>query len=140
MALRLSSRAITRPVSLSRHFHNTPRASLPYKDSQDPQTLSPRSNEYTRSGTDDQVAALDEAPYRRNKNKPEDELDAAGHETTSQANPLEVSGANKDMSADTMNMKVKHEEREVRSRHGSTQGKGDRLYKSSSWKKTKVQL
>jgi hypothetical protein len=44
------------------------------------------------------------------------------------------------VSAHTMDAKIQHEERDGHSRHGSTKGKGDTLYKSSSWKKSKVQL
>lgn len=85
-AVRTSARAVRRP------YHTTPRVLLPYKDSQDRESLRPRTAEHTKSGRDDDVAAQDDAAYNPRKTRPE--------ETGKQAkgSPLEASGANQELS------------------------------------------
>lgn len=81
-----------------------------YKDSQDRETLNPKSNsEETRSGTADDVAAESDAAFDPAKTSPETEKRTAGQEGRGKdkgdagaagngGNPLEFSGANDDMS------------------------------------------
>jgi hypothetical protein len=111
------------------------------------QTLSPRTDEYTKSGHDDDVAALKDAPYCRNKSRPEDELVAAALEAAAKhiTNPLETSAANTDISKPSSDMLtgayvgIKWEEVErQRSRYGGTPGKGEKLRVWKTAKKIKL--
>ncbi|KAK3180961.1 hypothetical protein K4F52_007775 [Lecanicillium sp. MT-2017a] len=93
--IKLAARPLT-----ARLFHNTARTCRLPRDNQDPTVVSPRTDENTRSGTDDEVAGLSDASYCRDNTKPEDELVSAGRESPGKVNPLEVSGANKDSAWD----------------------------------------
>ncbi|EFY86612.1 hypothetical protein J3459_016633 [Metarhizium acridum] len=146
MSLKLSAArrfTITRPAALCHAYHSTPRLSLADRVPHPRQTLSPRSDENTKSAHDDDVAALEDAPYCRNKTRPEEELLAAASEAATQhiTNPLEASGANTDISKPSSDMltgkhvSIKWEEaKRQRSRYGRTPGKGEKLH---VWKKTK---
>ncbi|KAK2074671.1 hypothetical protein P8C59_008859 [Phyllachora maydis] len=65
-------------------------APIPYKDDQDRNSVKPRSTEYTKSGTDSNMAAQSDAAFNPNKTDPGQEKDAAQEN----GNSLEVSGAN----------------------------------------------
>ncbi|KAF5131143.1 hypothetical protein E5D57_007492 [Metarhizium anisopliae] len=103
MSLQLSAArrlTITRPASLCHAYHSPPRLSLADRVPHARQILSPRSDENTKSAHDDDVAALKDAPYCRNK------LLAAALEADAQrtVNPLEASGANTDISKPSSDM------------------------------------
>ncbi|KID63614.1 uncharacterized protein G6M90_00g064610 [Metarhizium brunneum] len=146
MSLQLSAArrlTIKRPASLCHAYHSPPRLSLADRVPHARQTLSTRSDENTKSVHDDDVAALKDAPYCRNKTRPEDELLAAASEADAQrtVNPLEASGANTDISKLSSDMltgeyvSIKWEEaKRERSRYGRTPGKREKLH---VWKKTK---
>ncbi len=84
------SQAIVRKYHQTRIFLN------PYKDDQDRNSLKPRASDQTKSASDGDVAAHEDAAFNPKKTRPEEEKDAAGKKTDS--NPLEVSGANQDIS------------------------------------------
>lgn len=81
----------------ARPYHASPALCHPYKDSQDRETLRPRSAQNTKSGRDDDVAANEDAAFNPHKTSPETEYDtaAAGRDAV---NPLEASGANQPLS------------------------------------------
>ncbi|KAM0460994.1 hypothetical protein ACHAPV_000974 [Trichoderma viride] len=77
-----------------RLYHTSAALRLPYKDSQDRESLKPRSNNGTRSGRDDDVADQKDAAFNPRKTDPDEELEAAGR--GNEANPLNASGANQE--------------------------------------------
>ncbi|OAR00316.1 hypothetical protein LLEC1_01013 [Akanthomyces lecanii] len=91
-------RAATRakPIICGRLLHGSAVSAYAYKDAQKRDSLKPHSTEHTISGRDDDVAALDTAFASTKKNAPEAEL----HDSTdgSGGSPLELSGANTDLS------------------------------------------
>jgi hypothetical protein len=91
--LRLLSRATPRTVALARPFSATAVARLPYKDSQDRESLRPRAQEGSRSTSGD-VAHNPDAAFNPNKTSPEAEMKAAEEGRSDSASPLENSGAN----------------------------------------------
>lgn len=80
-----------------RLFHTTALCRLPYKDSQDRESLKPRTNEYTRSGHDHDIVN-DHPDIAFNADQPEPEKAASRSSKESNGNPLGVSGANMDVS------------------------------------------
>ncbi|KAM4062968.1 hypothetical protein HRG_010469 [Hirsutella rhossiliensis] len=94
--LRISSRPLVSLAVRGRTIHSTPRAPRPYKDSQDRESLQPRSAENTKSGRDDELAGYGDAAFDPHKTKPEPEGRMAG--ARSDGNPLEASGANQELS------------------------------------------
>ncbi|KAL7817645.1 hypothetical protein V8C44DRAFT_321320 [Trichoderma aethiopicum] len=81
-------------AALPRQYHTTAALRLPYKNSQDRQTLKPGTNEGTRSGRDEDVAAQKDAAFNPSKTDPESEKEAAGR--GNETNPLNASGANQE--------------------------------------------
>jgi hypothetical protein len=79
-----------------RTYRSTPAFSYPYKDSQDRESLKPRSSEHTKSGRDDDAAAAPKAAFGRDTTSPEEERETASREDGGDL--LEVSGANQDLS------------------------------------------
>jgi hypothetical protein len=79
-----------------RFYQHTTRLRLPYKDDQDRESLKPRSTEHTKSSTDEDLAAHDDAAFNPNKTRPETEQDTAA--VGADGNPLNASGANQDIS------------------------------------------
>ncbi|KAF2654790.1 hypothetical protein K491DRAFT_693453 [Lophiostoma macrostomum CBS 122681] len=68
------------------------------KDSQDKDSLKPRSTEYSKSGSDDAVADSDEA-FNPSKTRPEQEKSGSESESGGQSNdPLDVSPGNPEVS------------------------------------------
>lgn len=67
---------------------------MAYKDDQDRESVKPRAQEYSKSGSDDATAAHDDAAFNPDKTSPETEKDTAGQGATA-GNPLETSPANK---------------------------------------------
>ena len=97
----IRARAATFQVGLGsqavvRKYHETQIRLNPYKDDQDRNSLKPRASDQTKSAADGDVAAHEDAAFNPNKTRPEEAKDAAGKKTD--ANPLEVSGANQDIS------------------------------------------
>jgi len=79
-SLRLPTSSIYSSPSIlsTRPFTSTTRTLYPRKDSQDKDSINRESNEYAKSGTDDQAAAQDDAAYNPNKTSPEDQKETAG--------------------------------------------------------------
>jgi hypothetical protein len=82
----------TSKMTTTRPFASTPILRYPYKDDQDRESLKPRAQEYSKSGSDEEVAANEEAAFDPSKTRPEQEKEAAGKGNA--GNPLETSPAN----------------------------------------------
>ncbi|KAM0707927.1 hypothetical protein Q7P35_004576 [Cladosporium inversicolor] len=94
----LTTRASRGPlVVASRPFSQSP-ISLARKDTQDKDSLKPEPNEYSKSGSDDAAAAVEQAAFDPSQTRPEQEQATAEKESGSEANPLEASPANHEIS------------------------------------------
>ena len=82
----------------ARNYHATPISRLPYKDTQDKDSLSPRSSEHVQSTTDDGAAGLDKAAYKPGEAGPEEALRESSDSANQRDNPLDFSGANQELS------------------------------------------
>ena len=51
------------------------------KDTQDKDSLKPEASEYSKSGSDDKAAAMDDAAFNPDKTRPEEEHNSAGRES-----------------------------------------------------------
>ncbi|KAI1472883.1 uncharacterized protein F4812DRAFT_30991 [Daldinia caldariorum] len=89
----LASATSTRLVVASRHMHQSSAPRSPYKDDMDRESLKPKTHEYTTSGTDEDVAAKQDAAFNPNKTDPDTEKNTAAAE--SNGNPLDGSPADK---------------------------------------------
>ncbi|EKG12781.1 hypothetical protein MPH_10024 [Macrophomina phaseolina MS6] len=69
------------------------------EDHLDRTRLNPTSTEYSKSGSDDKSAAMEDAAFNPNKTSPESEVATAEQESGEGSNPLDVSPGNKDVSA-----------------------------------------
>lgn len=87
------SRRCTAGIS-PRLYHTSAALRLPYKDSQDRESLKPRSNNGTRSARDSDVADNKDAAFNPRKTDPDEELETAGR--GNETNPLHASGANQE--------------------------------------------
>ncbi|KAK5013915.1 hypothetical protein LTR16_004089 [Cryomyces antarcticus] len=86
------------PALAPRSFHSSRRALYPSKDSQDKDSVVPKSTEYSKSGSDDASAATD-AAFDPSTTRPEQEQkQAEGASGGASVNPLEVSPANQEVS------------------------------------------
>jgi len=85
-------------TSQRRRLSQTNFLRYPRKDSQDRESINTEATENTKSGTDDSAARQEEAAFDPNKTDPESEKGAAGVGNEQSGNPLEVSGANPDVS------------------------------------------
>ena len=92
-------------AAAARQYHTTPRRALPYKDSQDRETLRPRTAEHTATGRDDDVAgAHPDAAFNPSKTRPETERRTAAAEEEKQnggkggKSAVEGSAANQELS------------------------------------------
>ncbi|KFH46382.1 hypothetical protein ACRE_028270 [Hapsidospora chrysogenum ATCC 11550] len=81
----------------SRSYHATSALRYPYKDDQDRESLRPGGAHNTNTARDADVAANKDAAFNRHKTSPEEELETAGA-GPEPGNPLEVSGANHEVS------------------------------------------
>lgn len=82
----------------TRAYRASPPARQPYKDAQARDSLKPRSAEQLKSGRDDDAAAAaPKTAFRKGGNSPEEARDAASDEEGG-GDPLEVSGANQELS------------------------------------------
>ncbi|TVY31036.1 hypothetical protein LHYA1_G000206 [Lachnellula hyalina] len=91
------------PQTSMRHFSQHRSSQYPRKDSQNKDSIDTEATEYTKSGTDDQTAANEDAAFNPDITSPEAEKKAAGkgNEGKTNGNPLEVSPANRDISHQT---------------------------------------
>ncbi|KJZ69489.1 hypothetical protein HIM_11118 [Hirsutella minnesotensis 3608] len=96
-ATRLAGRSL---ASLSRSFHGGRRALLPYKDSQDRDSLRPRSAENTKSGRDDDASGRtdDDASGRTDVAFDGGKTDPESARAQGDGKPLNASGANQELS------------------------------------------
>jgi hypothetical protein len=78
-------------------FLSTTRSRFAAKDTQDKDSLKPISNEYSKSGSDDEAAQSD-AAFNPNKTSPESAEATAEGEAGGKANPLSVSPGNPEVS------------------------------------------
>ena len=130
--LRLAPRAAPRALPVARLYHTSQRLRFPYKDDQDRESLKPRANEYTKSGSDEEVAANSEAAFDPKKTSPEEEQATAGA-GTDPGNPLEASPSNQEFN------KPRGDEKSSRDRGlGEEVRKGGASKKMSSQKKGNV--
>ncbi|OAQ95474.1 hypothetical protein VFPFJ_01584 [Purpureocillium lilacinum] len=140
-ALRITLRATgaARPAALRRPYHSTAYNLLAYKDAQERHTLSPRSDEHTKSATDDDVAALLDTAFGPNQPRPDKVIISAEIESKGKPNPLEASGANQEFSKPRGDERAEQYkvvvEKAEKSRIGGTPGKGEVLREYQKTKK-----
>jgi len=70
--------SIRHPTALHQPFHNAARLAYPRKGSEDKDSINRESMEYTKTGSDDQVAAMGDAAFNPDKTSPEEEMKTAG--------------------------------------------------------------
>ncbi|KAK0743285.1 hypothetical protein B0T18DRAFT_430597 [Schizothecium vesticola] len=83
----------------ARAFHSSPRSALSDEEALDRNTLNPRRAEYTASGWDDEVAEHPEVAFNPSENRPEYEKEMCTKSCN--GSPLELSGANREVSSQT---------------------------------------
>jgi hypothetical protein len=76
----LSQRQYAKSIISSRPFSYT-RNLQARKDTQDKDSLKPEPYEYSKSGTDDQAARVEQTAFDPSKTSPEEQHDAAGSES-----------------------------------------------------------
>jgi hypothetical protein len=89
-----TSRLTTARAGAARQMHGGRALGMPYKDDQDRESLKPRAQDYSKSGSDDATAANEDAAFNPSKTRPEQEKETAG--VGNEGNPLEASPANKE--------------------------------------------
>ncbi|KAL7784977.1 hypothetical protein V8C37DRAFT_394914 [Trichoderma ceciliae] len=94
-------------IGIPRLYHTSTALWLPYKYSQDRESLKPGSNEGTRSGRDEDVSAQDDAAFNPQKTDPDTQREAAGQ--GNKTNPLNASGANQEFSKPMGDEKTAHD-------------------------------
>ncbi|KAI5212018.1 hypothetical protein E4T42_02591 [Aureobasidium subglaciale] len=85
------AKIISRPLSYTYQLQAA-------KDTQDKDSLKPEPYEYSKSGSDDQAARVEDTAFNPNKTTPEEQHDSAGRESGDATNPLNVSPANQEVS------------------------------------------
>ncbi|KAG9558685.1 hypothetical protein KCU77_g7257, partial [Aureobasidium melanogenum] len=88
------ARVISRPLSYTCQLQAR-------KDAQSKDSLKPEPNEYSKSGSDDEAARVEQTAFDPNKTSPEEQHDSAGSESAQlgqASNPLNVSPANQEVS------------------------------------------
>ncbi|THX89561.1 hypothetical protein D6D05_01144 [Aureobasidium pullulans] len=85
------ARVISRPLSYTYQLQAR-------KDVQDKDSLKPEPNEYSKSGSDDEAARVEDTAFNPNKTTPEEQHDSAESESGKASNPLNVSPANQEVS------------------------------------------
>ena len=83
----------------TRAFNCSPRLALSDEEAPDRNTLSPRRAEYTASGWDDEAAEHPEVAFNASENRPEYEKKMDTKSVN--GSPLELSGANREVSSQT---------------------------------------
>ncbi|KAM0252855.1 hypothetical protein ACHAQJ_007484 [Trichoderma viride] len=94
-------------TGIPRLYHTSTALRLPYKNSQDRESLKPGTNEGTRSGRDEDVSEQDDAAFNPRKTDPETERKAAGQ--GNKTNPLNASGANQEFNKPMGDEKTAHD-------------------------------
>ncbi|KAK1771794.1 hypothetical protein QBC33DRAFT_167708 [Phialemonium atrogriseum] len=89
---------LTRRSPPRRAYHPTPAPRLPYKDSQDRQSLKPRTNGSSKGPSDEEIASGVGASYSRDATEPGSETETAKRDSADGVNPLEMTGANQEFS------------------------------------------
>lgn len=79
--LTFRSRPVTRFATATRQLQVSSRQQYPRKDAQDKDSLAPESNEYSKSGSDAQSAATEEAAFSGDKTRPEEQEQHAAKES-----------------------------------------------------------
>ncbi|TKA79585.1 hypothetical protein B0A55_03376 [Friedmanniomyces simplex] len=113
------SHASSKQVFTTRPFHLSTQQ-FARKDAQDKDSLKPEPNEYSKSGSDDAAAAVEDAAFDPKKTSPEAEHASAQKEAKSEGvslaaiktlcdNPLEVSPANQEVSKPKEQPQGEHE-------------------------------
>jgi hypothetical protein len=69
----------------NRQFSQSTTFACPRKDSQDRNSINTESTEYSKSGSDDQAAALDDAAFNPDITDPEPEGEKAGQDSVSKS-------------------------------------------------------
>ncbi|KAH0364946.1 hypothetical protein KCU65_g6445, partial [Aureobasidium melanogenum] len=88
------ARVISRPLSYTCQLQAR-------KDAQSKDSLKPEPNEYSKSGSDDEAARVEQTAFDPNKTSPEEQHDSAESESAQlgqASNPLNVSPANQEVS------------------------------------------
>ncbi|KAI4746566.1 hypothetical protein E4T50_03095 [Aureobasidium sp. EXF-12298] len=85
------ARVISRPLSYTCQLQAR-------KDAQSKDSLKPEPNEYSKSGSDDEAARVEQTAFDPNKTSPEEQHDSAASESAQASNPLNVSPANQEVS------------------------------------------
>ncbi|RFU77185.1 hypothetical protein TARUN_5057 [Trichoderma arundinaceum] len=93
-------------IGVTRPYHASTALRLPYKNSQDRESLKPASNDGTRSARDEDVTAQEDAAFNPRKTDPETQREAAGR--GNETNPLDASGANQEFSKPMGDEKTAH--------------------------------
>jgi len=91
-------RSSVAPFAIVRPFHLQTAYNLPRKGAEDKDSINREPTEYSKSGTDDQAAAQEEAAFDPNDTNPESEKKTAGEGNDGRSNPLDVSPANPEVS------------------------------------------
>lgn len=89
--------ALRRSVLPVRQFSTSP-CQFARKDDQGKDEMKVESNEYSKSGSDNASAAVEDTAFSADKTRPEEQHEAAGKESGDKSNPLNVSPANTDVS------------------------------------------
>jgi hypothetical protein len=96
-ALQRLTRANRPSTTIPTRFMSTTPTRLAAKDTQDKDSLNPQSTEYSKSGSDDSVAASD-AAFNPSKTSPEEAEATAEKEAGGKDNSLNVSPGNEEIS------------------------------------------
>lgn len=107
----------------TRPYTTTPLARLPYKNSQDRESLRPGSTEGTKSARDDEVATEHpDAAFNPDKTSPEEAMESSKRNRTPNGRDgLEASGANQEINKPTGDEKV-----------NKARGKGEEVQKGGT--------
>ncbi|KAH7175594.1 hypothetical protein EDB81DRAFT_751107 [Dactylonectria macrodidyma] len=90
--------ALRTATAIARPIHTSSLVRMPYADSQDRESLKPGSTENTRSGRDDDIAKdHPDIAFNSNEPRPEDAAARSAKKSGKGSDPLEASGANKDI-------------------------------------------
>ncbi|GAB7355360.1 hypothetical protein MBLNU459_g5885t1 [Dothideomycetes sp. NU459] len=95
--LRLAQTQRAPAAAIVRPFSRT-HAPAARKDAQDKDSLKPESNEYSKSGSDDDAARVSDTAFDPAQTRPEEQESSAGRESSKESNPLNASPANPDIS------------------------------------------
>ena len=80
LSLPLASLSLHQRTSLAA-FHNSAKLAYPRKGSEDKDSINRESTEYSKSGTDDEAAAMNDAAFDPSKTSPEEQMETAGKES-----------------------------------------------------------